>query len=371
MKREKRDSNFELLRILLMVAIPLYHLCVYNGIMYVPINKFTNISLVMTSGSAIMADYAFMALSSFFLLRRKEYNIRNIEKKNTIKARVIKKFLVFLAEVIVIYFIKEYAFETIFADGMDNILVHETLRDGVWWFVEVYLVILLIYPILNTAIEEMSKKVLLLVCVLFGIALTINGCFNQLNLYNDFIAFIFTYFSVGYLSKINYSRFLGIPTNKYVMFGIYIVLYLATLVTTIKIKHMPIELEQGNSMIKLLIGKYCIFQYIMGICVFLGFKDIKLSHNKGINKIASLTFYVFLLHETVMMICWKLGILSPMLNPYDWGGRIAFAIWTVVYIICCFIVAAIIKFLYDKFLRECFEEIINYLLGKWYLLQFV
>lgn len=354
-----------------MVAIPLYHLCVYNGIMYVPINKFTNISLVMTSGSAIMADYAFMALSSFFLLRRKDYNIRSVDKKNIIKAKIIKKFLSFLAEVIVIYFIKEYAFEIVFANEMDNILVHKTLRGGVWWFVEVYLVILLVYPILNTAIEEMSKKVLLFVSILFGLALTINGCFNQLNFYNDLIAFLFTYFSVGYLSKIDYSRFMGIPANRFVMLGIYIVLYLATTIITIKIKHMPIDLEQGNSIIKLLIGKYCIFQYIMGLSIFLVFKDIKISHNRVINKIATLTFYVFLLHETVMMIFWKKGILSPMINAYDWGGRVSFAIWLIIYIICCFVAAAIIKFLYDRILKDSIEEIVNYILGKWYLLQFV
>jgi hypothetical protein len=50
-----RKSNFELLRIILMCTIPIYHLMVYNGVYYVD-NANGILALIFTVGGAIPAD---------------------------------------------------------------------------------------------------------------------------------------------------------------------------------------------------------------------------------------------------------------------------------------------------------------------------
>ena len=71
-EKKERQSNFELLRILLMLTIPVYHLMLYNGVFYMDYHKNVAPGLFLSSGGAITADYAFIALTSYFLLESKD-----------------------------------------------------------------------------------------------------------------------------------------------------------------------------------------------------------------------------------------------------------------------------------------------------------
>ena len=92
-EKKERQSNFELLRILLMLTIPVYHLMLYNGVFYMDYHKNVAPGLFLSSWGAITADYAFIALTSYFLLESKD-------------RPVIRRFLTFGAQVLTLYVIR-------------------------------------------------------------------------------------------------------------------------------------------------------------------------------------------------------------------------------------------------------------------------
>ena len=71
-QKKERQTNFELLRLLLMLTIPVYHLILYNGVFYMDYHKKEAPGLFLSSGGAITADYEFIALTSYFLLEFKD-----------------------------------------------------------------------------------------------------------------------------------------------------------------------------------------------------------------------------------------------------------------------------------------------------------
>lgn len=351
---KERKSNFELLRILLMISIPVYHLCVYSGIMYLDYNDYTIMSLLFSSGGAIVADFAFMALSSYFLIER--------------RGRVLPKFLTFLGQVLFLWIVKELVFHLMYGLNIQNTFITDMLMPGVWWFVKVYLIILLIYPFLNYIIYKTKKWQLLLLCVAFGCGVLVSGLFNVMNFGSDIVSFLFTYFSIGYMKRIEYRSFFGISNNKYVMLLVYVVIFVATFVVCSMLKNSDSYLYQlvgnnqnANELIKRLIGKYCIFQYIMGISIFLFFRSLKMKYNKIINYVASMVFYVFLLHETVMGVFWKMGKLQTIDGCFSWNSRIEFVGWIILYLICCFVLAFVMRLIYVKFVEPWWKKLVAFI----------
>ena len=68
---KKRESNLELMRVVLMCITPAYHLLVYNLILKAAWNDAMGVTLAFTVAGAIPANYAFMAMSSYFLLEER------------------------------------------------------------------------------------------------------------------------------------------------------------------------------------------------------------------------------------------------------------------------------------------------------------
>lgn len=113
-EKKERQSNFELLRILLMLTIPVYHLMLYNGVFYMDYHKNVAPGLFLSSGGAITADYAFIALTSYFLLESKD-------------RPVIRRFLTFGAQVLTLYVIRFIVIRGLWGFHSGN------------WFVEDYI----------------------------------------------------------------------------------------------------------------------------------------------------------------------------------------------------------------------------------------
>ena len=90
--KKERQSNFELLRILMMCTIPVYHLMIYNGVFFSDYNANVGPGLLLSAWT-IAGDYAYVALSAYFLLEAK-------------RRPVISKFLSFGAMVLTLYVIK-------------------------------------------------------------------------------------------------------------------------------------------------------------------------------------------------------------------------------------------------------------------------
>lgn len=350
---KQRQSNYELLRILLMVAVPLYHMMIYAGIIYMPYNDLTAEALFICSGSAIVADYAFMAMSSFFLL----------ESKNK---PVISKFLSLSAQVVFIFLIKIVTIRGILTFPEGDFYVRDFFIKGSWWFIYVYLIVLVIYPFLNRIIYSAKKWQLLVICMLLGVWFLVNGLRNDVNLLHDLIAFLFTYFVMGYLKRTDFKRYFGLQNKRSIMLSIYLIGFIVTFVVLLWAKHPSttfMEDAAASDLVRVMVGKYSFLQCVMGIAVFLFFRSTNIKVNKWINSMAQNVFYVFLLHETVMAVFWHFGKMRTIDDVLPYASGLEVAVWSIVYILCCFVFARIIRFIYEglmkNFIQKCIHRFCN------------
>ena len=213
-QKKERQSNFELLRILLMLTIPVYHLMLYNGVFYMDYHKNVAPGLFLSSGGAITADYAFIALTSYFLLETKDRPI-------------IRRFLTFGAQVLTLYVIRFAVIRSLWGFDSGNWFVEDYILGGAWWFVAPYMVMLLLYPWLNQWMQKMTICWHGVLCLGLGICFVANSITLRMNFVNDLIAFLFTYVTMGYLRRKDYQRWI-LPTKKRWMAGIYLFGFLAT-----------------------------------------------------------------------------------------------------------------------------------------------
>lgn len=346
---KQRQSNFELLRIILMVAIPIYHLMLYGGMNNLPYNQLTIPSLLLCSGSAIVADYAFMALSTYFLL-------------SSNNKPILSRFLKLAMQVLLIYMLKMFVLRIVLHIDGTNALFEAFLVKGSWWFIYVYLIILLIYPFLNKIIFSYQPSTVLKICVILGLFFVFNGITYNANILNDLLCFVFTYFVIGYLKRTDFQRYFGIKIKKSTMICIYVVGFIITFLLCLYIKWPAngMDNEVSNEIVRRLVGKYSFIQFIMGIAIFLLFRMITIKTSKLINDLAKNTFYVFLLHETVMAIYWhndKLKIVDDII-PYR--NVYSLLAWNIVYIISAFIFAFVVRKIYDLFFKGIFQKSINW-----------
>lgn len=345
---KERQSNFELLRIVLMVSIPLYHLMLYSGMNNQPFNSITVPSLLICSGSAIVADYAFMAMTSYFF--------QQSENK-----KIFQKLLKLVIQVLFMYLIKIVILRYVIDFSEDWPLYKGFFYKGSWWFIYTYIIMLCIHPYLNKLIKSLKTKHIQVICLVLGVCFTINGVLYKDNLLNDLIAFMFTYFFVAYLNRRDFKSLCGIKNCRKNMLLIYLIGYIVTffLCLIFNLKFAEENNYLAIEIIRRVIGKYAIQQFFMGIAVFLLFKSITIPYNKRINAFAKNVFYVFLLHETVMAIFWhfdKLLIVEDIL-PYD--NVFSMIIWCAIYIICSFMFAIIVRWIYEHTIKLLVDKIIT------------
>lgn len=348
-QKKERQSNFELLRILLMLTIPVYHLMLYNGVFYMDYHKNVAPGLLLSSGGAITADYAFIALTSYFLLETKDRPI-------------IRRFLTFGAQVLTLYVIRFAVIRSLWGFDSGNWFVEDYILGGAWWFVAPYMVMLLLYPWFNQWMEKMSLCWHRVLCLGLGICFVANSITLRMNFVNDLIAFLFTYVMMGYLRRKNYQRWI-LPTKKRWMAGIYLLGFLVTFFVSwyVKMPGVMADDAAANLVVKHLIGKYAPLQFVMGLAVFFFFRDVQLRQSQIINHLAKSVFFVFLLHETVMGVYWYIGKIDGQYPYYSVG---AFWGWLLIYLLSCLIVGVSAEALYIKFVAPLWRRVIDRICTK-------
>lgn len=345
---KERQSNFELLRILMMCTIPVYHLMIYNGVYFSGYNANVGPGLAF-SALTIAGDYAYIALSAYFLL----------EAKNR---PVISKFLSFGAMVLTLYVIKIAVLRGLYGYQEGNYFLEDFLIKGSWWFAYGYLALLLFYPLLNRVIFSVSLKNLRGICLVLGILFTINGMLNKVCMGNDLLAFAFAYFYLGYQKRTGFQRLLGLRGDKKRLAFFVGICYIGMVAFGWYAK-LPGVMEDALAceIIRRLLGKYSVVQFFMGMALFMLFAQIKVKHSRRINALAKSTVFVFLLHETVMGVFWHFGKVDGQLRFYPLPSFLG---WTFFYLLTCFVVGIVVQKWYALLLEPLFNKLVRWICAR-------
>ncbi len=360
-----RQSNYELMRIVSMLFIVIYHIIIH-GNLYFHTNGILNLILTFILCITLVHVNSFILLTGFY----------NYDKQFS-----LKKFLkTFNAS----WFYQIFFIIVVLFLGLDLIKNNYELINSIsplnrsYWFVTCYLALYILSPYLNRLIANLNQKehrnLLIILLLLFSVIPFITH--NSLIDNNGFtvVQFCLLYFIGAYLGKYpirenihfkNYSK------NKFqlVMFSIFALCVILNF-CSVELYHYFFDLNKqvtvdlANTLLEILWTYSVPLVILSSIFYFLWFGTFSIK-NKFINLIGSLTLGVYLIHDNhfVREVLYKWTGISTgdIVTNYS----IIVKIFLLAFII--FIVCALIEFIRQKIFKFCSNrKIVKKLSDKFY-----
>lgn len=293
-----RNSNFELLRIVAILLVVLFHYKLHAGqdsFMTSQMSSNKAIAIVLGSWGSL-GVYLFWAISAYFLSNTQTLKLDkaiSLIIKTSIFGVVILliSYAVGIASVSIVNLIK----------ALLGALIYQ------YWFISSYLVILLLSPILNIIVSlenTMYFKIIMLMLLWGGYFVTFLIGYE---LFGRTVCGIFTYLLIAYYNKhpdekntFEKYRILGaILTVSFVILYEFAISYAGTVLHYQRLLDLTGRLENTESP----------FMMLGGIFIFYCFKNLQIKQSKIINFLGRYTLGVFLVHGP-----------GPFAKTYLWDG---------------------------------------------------
>ncbi len=283
MEKDNRQSNFELLRIILIVFIIALHYL--NGSMGGALNT-KNISNTETNYyiARIIESLCIIAVNCFILITGYfSYNQTKIKLK-----KVIDLLLICIFYNTSIYAISCLTNITTFNKESFHIFLTTFYKDGLW-FIDIYIILYLLIPFINLVINGISKKNMKVLILIFFIAFSIYPTFLANTTIQDkgygIINFIMLYIIGAYINKYKANN-----KNVFLLLAIYIAMAICTYYESINDILISGPFDYNS-----------IFNVIGSIALFLVFAKFKFS-SRLINKIAKHTLAIYIIHVNTFIV---------------------------------------------------------------------
>ena len=319
MNNQGRESNIELLRIIAMAIIIIFHITVHcvcpeltdsasidafrNGFFNEPY-FFKKLLIIETfrplgkTGNAV-----FMLISGFFLIE-KGNNIR-IYKTIT---KLITQVGFAIAGLIIISFLY-YSIKTQYTTKVGNYIDFVSLQSvdklfSEWWFIGYYLCVFIIGAVwLNEYLIKLSKENYInLLLILFAIvSIGWSGVLldNLANGGRTLFTGIFLYSLGGFIKKYNPLNKLRWTTLILIFVITYVFVWLSYYNLTVNQIQMYFQGDQSTDYIQVMpwFPDYSIVPMVLGVTLFEGFRRLQIPKVKGINYLAQAIFMIYMIHD--------------------------------------------------------------------------
>ncbi len=311
MKKE-RSSNIELLRIVAMIMIIIYHIwchCISiqlsNDTMYfIEPHFYKKLMLfAVISPFGQIANALFILISGYFMIEKKTINITKIAKKLFSQGVYATIALLFLS--IVIY--------KIYSNATISFVTINYFNYGSWFVGYYFVIILTAYLLLNKIVGKIDeKKYIELLVILFAIIQFSYITEILRNIASNLVIYltgVFLYLLGGYIKK--YEPFKNVKTVFFI-FGI-IFTFVLIIISNYNINSSRIEVYNYTEPFRVFIENYpnnFIIPITLAVCFFELFRRLKIKQNKVINYISSSTLMIYLLHDN--------DLIYSLWNTVDW-----------------------------------------------------
>lgn len=293
---KKRDSNFELLRIVAMLMIISLHYIEENHMMDRHGNMTaSNIIFLLIYIATLVCTNVFVLITGYHLIHS-QFKIQKIIR---------------LWGLALFYSYGVYLFYRITNPSILNqVTIYVKMRTFApilnvnYWFLVPYLGLYMIFPFLNKMIKGFQQKQLKVILIIFFILLSVlHSATTFLDLFeasgHGFIWFIFLY-AVGAYIRLYGKQEKQKGAEKYKYLAIFFISFLLTFVMKI-----GLEILQGISVTaaflnKRLLNFNSVLAVVETVSLFLFFKNITIHHraiNQMITAISSNVLAVYLLHS--------------------------------------------------------------------------
>lgn len=268
----KRNSSFELLRIIAILMVLILHY--FNGGMggalnNVKVNSFNYYSVYIIESLSIIAVNLFILISGYFMCKKKEVKIN----------KALNLIILTSLYSVGFYILSIFMGSSKFSFG-ELVYAFIPFTYGSKWFIGSYAVLSIISPYLNIIFENLNKKEMKRLSAILVIAISIVPTLLNNISYNDngygVLSFIMLY-TIGSYIRLHYKE-----EKNILMYCIGYVVFAA--------------LTFGYSLISDKAWNYnSIFNVISSITFFLIFTKIKIK-SRFINKLATFSFAIYVIH---------------------------------------------------------------------------
>lgn len=356
-----RQSNFELMRIISMFMIIVWHIFLYgvNTITAAP-----NINLFYDFFKSIIVVHvnSFVLLSGYFLINS-SFKMTKLVKLNN--AVIFYKIIIYL---IFIYLgIAETTSPTIIRNFFPLDLEN-------YWFIRIYIIMYIFAPFFNTLINNLTqkelKKLILTMFFLFSIISTITmqeALVNYTVSYgSSIISFTFLYFIGAYLKKYPIDdTYIGKKYSKNFKQLISIIMFFILAFINFSIHITSEEMLKYNGFLNY-IGTIINIGFdkfdnpiviIQSISYFMFFYYMAFS-NKLVNTISKTVFGIYLIHENIYI---RNNIYKLFKFPVISISKTVF-----IHIYCAACIIFIVCFIIELIRQTIFKIIYNFKISKWW-----
>ena len=343
--KEERKSNFELLRILAMFLIILYH-CFLHTNFTVNTEEVNYIEIAIQSIGmfGIAGNVIFTLISGYFLINNKKVKTKKI-------IQIILQSLTY--SLVILYFFLQNDLLSINKKTVFQSFLPITHQYN--WYISFYFILYILSPYINkllTSLDKKSyKKMLLILFILWCASANIK---SNAFLCNVFLYYTFVY-SIGAYIRL-YEKDISITTRNSVILLISTIFITIAALICFHLLATKIEFFYNYGINIIFKNHQSIFQLLIGLFTFLVFKNLKIESNKIINTISNCTLGVYLLHENyfVRKYIWgnmfKLNLLenSPMC-----------ILFMLAFCLTIFIVCTIIELIRKNTIEKMYMKVID------------
>lgn len=332
---KERDSNFELLKIILTLMIIVLHYCnsSMGGLLKeVKIGTINYCLTHLVESICIIAVNIFIIITGYFSCKKKSINI-----SKPIKLYILSIFYGITISGIIIILTKKSINLTL----IKTFLITTFSR----WFVIIYCILYLLIPYINKLINSLTKKqfeiFIIINIVFFCIWPTFFTNVTNRDAGYGITNFIILYSIGGYIKNYQNSK-----KSKKLLISIFAI---TTIITTI------FSFISGRAWFY-----SSIFNLISSISLFELFRGIKIKNNNIINKLSTYTFSVYIIHENSFLA--KILYQSIFKSNKYWNSNLMILnlLLTVIGIyIICIIIEYIRQLIFKKIIDDKIEKI-NY-----------
>lgn len=333
----ERNSNIELLRIVLMLIIIFWHCVVHycDNIYFENVSK--PVSTLLFMSFSAMAVNSFLAISGLFGIKFK------IERLVSFIVQAL-----FYSVSIFVFFKLTFHGRYAISETFPNVIFPITF--GKWWFLSTYVTLFLISPFLNKGVEYLSKKqflALIIILLVFEFLASIFKSPNWISGTSDTLYhFIVVYLTIRFFILHNVS--IKYPSISYLFFSLAL-FCISIILFFLGYKNAAWRCFNINSLI--VIAQATSFLYI--------FKNIKIRKMPFLNKIGSATLGIYLIHDSLIVRHFLKEHLNPFFSVID-NSFILFIymlITSLVIFIICFLIECTRSLICKPFVKLLSEKV--------------
>ena len=349
-----RNSNYELMRIVSMFLIVLWHIICHGHVLRNCSNPFLKIILEFIYFFTVVQVNSFILLSGYFQSKStfKQSKLWSIINANWFYRVIILIFLTLIG----------------LLSENNGVILREILPINIkqYWFVQCYVLLYCISPFINKALASLDKrsfqKLLIILFIIFSFVPTFTGN-NFLNSNgHTFYQFVFLYIVGAYLREYPLDKsylFKYVSKNIYQICLIFI-FFFSLIVNYFSYSFFSSILNYNS------ITKEFAFYFVdtstsysnplvvtQSIAYFLFFGTLVIKNNRFINKCASLTLGVYLIHDNdfIRRYLYKaLKISDATIKSYKFIIYL-FVVAFIIYVSCSiieFMRQCVFKFIYER-----------------------